>query len=327
MEFFQIQAMEPIPRQSVPTGDDWFYQIKWDGIRILTFFDGNSIKLRTKKGFKRTTEYPELNELTKEFGNTTWLLDGEIIVANQTDKSDHPKFITTNESCEEVGANFFHVLKRDRTKNPTQKLLKTFPVRYKVFDLLMIDNQWLVNEPFIKRRELLNKHFNNNKFLQIIRSYSDGLSLFNITSQQNHEGIVAKKSNSIYHPGKKHSEWFKIKHLKYLQAYLGGVIVKENQIKSLLLGQKSDLADYKLNYIGRASTGLTQKELNMLKDFAFKNRVSNSPFGNLSKVDLELADSKESVVFLSPQLKLQVKYTNWTPGGNLRHPVINGFII
>ncbi|OWZ84535.1 hypothetical protein [Natranaerobius trueperi] len=308
-----IQPMEPIKTDKLPTNEKWVYQIKWDGIRIITFYDGHKLYFHTKKGFQRSSQYPELSKLHKFVNNDKWVLDGEVIV--QTDEKE--------------GGDFYNILKRDRTKKPSKDLLKNLSIRYKIFDLLYLHDSWLTNQNWHERMTILSNLLTSNDLYHPVKYTAKGKELFEYTKEHNLEGVIAKNMFSKYVPGKDHNSWYKIKHSETINAVLGGVVMNGNNIKSLLLGKQKDNT---LLYIGRASTGLSQKELNELSKYARKNHITSSPFSdypnNRPYNELFSKGSKNSQIFyLPPKLTVKVKFSEWTSDYTLRHPVVLGFVV
>lgn len=137
--------MEPITTKTMVIGPQWTHQIKWDGIRGLTYFDscssnGESLRIFTKRGRERTGFYPELNQLENMIQGKNAILDGELVVLGDDSR---PTFQLS--------------LARDRVKS-LEKLpyyTRTYPVIYVIFDILYFNNQNLTQIPLDQRRELL----------------------------------------------------------------------------------------------------------------------------------------------------------------------------
>ena len=295
--------MEPVLKNEIKDSENRLFQVKWDGIRILTHFDKENIVLRTKSGKPRSNTYPELNEIRDTFEESSCVLDGEIITI---DEKGLP--------------NFFRLLKRDRTKNPNENLKNLLPVNYIIFDILELNGESLLSTPLEKRLNILKDVINETNRLKIIQSTLDGKKLFDFVLKKGLEGIVSKRKKGLYYPGKKHPTWHKIKNFKYISACVGGLIYRNKKPTSLVLGIKQKQTKDKLINIGRASTGLSEKDFDLLNQFS-KQLASSSPFSE--KIYLK---NNEEVIFLVPKLFVKVKFMEWTPNNTLRSPVIEGFI-
>ncbi|UMZ75337.1 hypothetical protein [Natranaerofaba carboxydovora] len=291
-------------KNEIKSSENRLFQVKWDGIRILTHFDKEKIVLRTKNGEPRNTTYPELSEIRDNFEENSCVLDGEVITIDESGLPD-----------------FFKVLKRDRTKNPKNNLVTLLPVNYIIFDILELNGESLLSTPLEKRLSILKNVINETNRLKIIQSTLDGKNLFDFVLKKGLEGVVSKEKKGLYYPGKKHPTWHKIKNFKHISAYVGGLIYRNKEPKSLILGIKHNKqANDKLIYIGRASTGLSEKDFDLLSRFK-KELSSSSPFSE--KIYLK---NNEEVAFLAPKLSVKVKFMGWTPDNTLRSPVIEGFI-
>ena len=130
------------------------------------------------------------------------------------------------------------------------------------------------------------------------------------------EGIVSKKINSKYYPGKNHNEWFKHKISRKILAAVCGVNWKNDSPYSLLLGI---LKENQWIYIGRVSSGLSQKDWQIIKEYAVKYKKEECPFNKT------VAWEKQQVTWLTPSLTCWVAFLEWTNDGVLRNPRIIGF--
>ena len=128
-----IEAMEPMPSETVPQGENWVAQVKWDGVRILTYFDGTHVELYNRKRWPRTLHYPELNLIRSYCSADSVILDGEVIALGADGKPD-----------------FHQVMKRDglRRMERVKQVAKSVPIHYMVFDILYLNGEWILHQPF-----------------------------------------------------------------------------------------------------------------------------------------------------------------------------------
>ncbi|NLI91427.1 MAG: ATP-dependent DNA ligase [Peptococcaceae bacterium] len=294
-----LQVMEPVLSGMVMEGDEWVHQIKWDGIRGITYIENGSLRLFTKSGRERTPFYPEVKDTLSLLHGHQAILDGELIVL---DENSRP--------------SFRFALTRDRLKNEGNLpvYLKKYPVHYIVFDILFHNGKDLRNFPLVERKFILNENLSKNARIGITDDFSNGPDLYNLMKERSFEGIVSKKKSSIYLEGKKHNLWFKTKFIKKILAVIGGLSWKSGLPNSLLLGIYTDA---KLSFIGNASLGLTQHDFSLLKDYSPAIQQKHSPFHNLQKA--------KDVTWLSPVLTCWVSFLEWTDQSSLRHPKILGF--
>ncbi|MFC4078041.1 non-homologous end-joining DNA ligase [Salinithrix halophila] len=303
MQIPTIRPMEPVSREDVFPSDEWLYQVKWDGVRMLAYLDDGHVRLINRKGRERTDRYPEMVTALSRLPCRSALLDGEIIAM----KGGRP--------------DFFEVLKRDLASNRKNidGLIQRVPVHYMVFDLLALKGATLLDQPLTDRQSLLEESVPQDPQgkIQLTDSFDDGPSLWKATQAKGLEGVVMKKRASVYHPGKKHPAWLKAKHFRNLTAVAVGVIPGPEGVHSLVLA----LADKEKGwrYIGRAGSGLSGEERQMLADWYPQISVKNPPVFNPP------SDPGKEIYWIHPALAVEVRYLEWTPHATLRSPTILGF--
>ncbi|GMQ59735.1 non-homologous end-joining DNA ligase [Vallitalea sediminicola] len=294
-----IKPMEPVLSTKIIEDDDFIHQIKWDGIRGITYIDGDNHKVFTKNGNERTDYYPELNEINQLFNGKSGIIDGEIIVLDDN-----------------LRPTFNYILNRERVRNQAKikYYANRYPIKYIVFDILFLDGKDLRSYSLEHRIDILNKSLNKSSIITITDSFDDGVMLYELMEQKNYEGIVSKNINSRYTAGKKHDMWFKTKTFKKMLTVIGGIQLDNGRIKSLLLGiyNEEDIV-----YIGNASLGLKESDFNLLKEYMGVISMDQSPFENINKA--------KNVIWVKPILTCWVSFLEWTNTNSLRHPKIIGF--
>ena len=301
-----IPPMEPISSKTIPVGKEWIYQIKWDGIRGLTYCQKNAdreqVRIFTKKRRERTLFYPELHGIKDMVTGDSAAFDGEMVVLEPDGK---PSFQLS--------------LVRERVGNPDSLPYYTrkYPVIYIIFDILYYQGRLLTNLPLKERQGVLFHCFQPSSNMIIAENYTEGLGLFDLMKKKGWEGIVSKKRDSLYLPAKNHGEWFKHKGLKKILAAVCGLEWKDNSLpKSLILGI---LQQNNWVFIGKASLGLTQDDWQQLMEYSLKHKNECSPFHDIGQW------KGKPVTWLVPSLTCWVRFLEWTNDGVLRHPVILGF--
>lgn len=294
-----LSVMEPISLPEPLIDPDFIYQVKWDGVRMLAAIDRGKITLINRRQHVRTAQYPELQELAHLVSAADAVLDGEVIVL----KDGKPSFPA--------------VLSRDNssTRQAIAHLSQLMPATYMVFDLLYLNGESLMSEPLVYRSAQLSRILHGDGVVNIVEDFRDGKALFEGTRVTGLEGIVAKNNQSNYQPGKKHRSWFKIKHQQSLYCLVGGYSTRNGMVNSLLLGIYQDS---KLLYIGKASTGLTGEQKQIITEQLRPITISVSPFNNLNS-------SSKNTTFVQPLLVVLVSFLEWTEQLSLRSPVIKGF--
>ncbi|MDD4627426.1 MAG: non-homologous end-joining DNA ligase [Syntrophomonas sp.] len=300
MEIFlrEIRSMDPINCEQAFDSDDFLYQVKWDGVRMLVAVAGEQVSLLNKRGNLRTGQYPELQNLPNLIRASTAVLDGEIVVLREGKPS------------------FPAVMQRDNCRNPMkiQHLSKTLAISYMVFDLLYLNGRDLRSASLLDRLSQLAEIFDNQGCLYLVESFSQGTTLFDSVQRAGLEGIVAKRKNSYYRPGKQHDDWFKIKCLRSQACLVGGYTLRGKQVNALLLGV---MRDGSLSFAGKAGNGLDTEQLQILSETLPRLEVKDSPF---------LEPTPAGSHYITPQLAVQVEYLEWTDSLHLRFPVIKSFM-
>ncbi len=292
--------MEPQPRREPFDSPFHYFQIKWDGVRMLAFVENKAVRLQNRRGLERTFQYPELQEIGKLLGSREAVLDGEVIV------------------LEGGKPSFPRVMQRDLCSR--EKMLgylrKAHPVTYCVFDLLFIDGVDLTPMPYSYRIEQLRCIFTgNNSAVYINENFRSGKDLFQQLARRGWEGVVAKDKSGRYVWGpKKSSVWLKIKIRRQQLCLVGGLSFSGGIPSALLLGV---YRDEDLTYIGKAGSGLSRKDLLELDHLAAGHAQGEPSFVNPPR--------GKDLVWLKPALTVLVEYAEWTDNLQLRAPVIKGF--
>ncbi len=293
-----IQPMEPILRDKVQENEGYIHQVKWDGIRGLTYLFDKQVRIFTKRGKERTAFYPEIHEISNLFEGKTAVMDGEIIVLDDGRPS------------------FSHILMRERVRSikrlPYYK--EKYPVLYVLFDIMFFNDKDIRSLPLYERQEILTNHISKSSSITLTDNFDDGDALFNLMKDKTFEGIVSKKIDSKYYAGKKHDSWYKTKIFNKLLTVVGGITWKDNFPNAMMVGIYQNEQCY---HIANVRIGLSQHDLYQLKNYTKELEQSVSPFVNLKK--------GESVSWFRPVMTCWVSFLEWTHSGSLRHPKLIGF--
>jgi bifunctional non-homologous end joining protein LigD len=290
-----------VSTDTIPTGPSWVGQVKWDGVRVLTYHTGQETKLYNRHCNERTAHYPELVDFWQGNSNS-FILDGEIIAL----KDGKPSFYT--------------VMKRDGITNLSQveKVKNTIPITYMIFDVLYWNGEWITQHPLLKRQEILQEIIKPNEQILLVDNVQDANILFEVIKKQELEGIVLKDLSSTYLINGKDSRWLKKKFYQDLIAVVGGVTLRGSIVNSLLLGLYDQYGN--LHYIGHAGTGkLTQNDWRNLTENIAHLIIPEMPF---AKPPTRL----KGAIWLKPKLTVKVQFTQWLEGHTLRQPSIQAFV-
>ncbi|HEX4344287.1 MAG TPA: DNA ligase D [Solirubrobacteraceae bacterium] len=296
----------PLPRE----GDDagWAYEIKWDGVRALAYSEPGRIRFESRNANDITAGYPELRPLNRALSSHSAILDGEIVAFEESDS--HPP----RPSFERLQTRM-HV----RGESAVRRLAKEVPVAYLIFDLLWLDGHPLLELTYAERRELLTDlalegpawrtpdHVVGNGPAVLAASLENGL-----------EGVVAKRLDSPYEPGRRSTAWLKVKNVRREDVVVGGWVPgsgrRRDRIGALLVGVEEDGG---LRYAGRVGTGFTDAELDRLAGVLEPRE--DSPFTVVGDTP-----PPRGCVFVQPTRVAEVEFTEWTGDGMLRHPSYKG---
>ncbi len=275
--------------------EDWLFEIKWDGYRAITEFYDGKVHLYSRRGITYNIKYAPITEALAHLSHNA-ILDGEIVVLDEEGHSDFQRL-------------------QNSANEPDEALY------YYVFDLLYFDSETLFEESLTKRKELLKELIDDLEHPHI--RYSDhvskqGTAFFEESKRNELEGIIAKKKESTYRPGKRSGNWLKIKTEMEQEAVIGGFTEPRGSRKyfgSLVLGVYED---NELCYAGQCGGGFSDKKLKKLRKKFDPLIIENSPFTD-KNIDLNTAPT-----WLQPVLICEVKFTEWTEGGAMRHPVFKG---
>lgn len=288
--------MMPVLVKEIIESPEYVYQVKWDGVRMLAYLSAGRVTLVNKNGHLRTGQYPELQELAFLLQVPSAILDGEVVVL----KGGKPSFPS--------------ILKRDLSSaSQAGRLMKLYPLHYMVFDIPFAGRD-LRNLTLTERQSILEKNLVTNDWVHTVENFTSGHSLFSAIKAQDMEGIVIKRSASLYIGGKKHRDWLKVKNRRIQYCVVGGYTLRGTMINALLLGvyHQEDLL-----YVGKVGTGLKQEEWNMLTRELPRMSIPHSPFVNKPPT--------QGYYFVHPRLTVKIEFAEWTESLTLRSPVIAGF--
>ena len=307
---------EPLPKTIAPMlatagsalpKDDgkWGYEFKWDGVRAVVFVEGGRARAQSRNLLDITASYPELAALGEALGARQLVLDGELVAFDAKGRSD---FGLLQQRMKLTGA-------------AVRRMMQEVPVVFLVFDVLHVDGHSTMTLPYRDRRELLESLQLSGPSWQVPPYFpGDGDAVLEASVTQGFEGVVAKRLDSVYQPGRRSDLWRKVKNISRQELVVGGWTRgegrREGELGSLLVGYHDDTG---LRYAGHVGTGFTDKTLRELKTALKPLRRKDSPF-----VDpVPTAYAKKST-YVEPELVAEVEFTEWTRDSKLRHPSFKG---
>jgi bifunctional non-homologous end joining protein LigD len=306
-----VQFIEPMKArlaESPPHGDDWIYEIKFDGFRALAFKNGDDVRLLSRNEKDFGEKFPDIADAVAALKIDDAILDGEIV------------------ALDVKGISSFQLLQAYELGE------KRPPLFYYVFDLLRLDGKDLKAQPLIGRKAQLEKILKKNSgIVRLSASLGENAGkLLKSVEKLGLEGLIGKRKDSIYEPGKRSGAWIKLKLHHEQEFVIGGFTNPEgsrHHFGALLLGFYEDK---KLRFCGKVGTGFDSKLLKMLYSQFEGIACDDCPFANLPEkrsgrfgAGITTAEMKRCH-WVEPQLVAQIKFSEWTRDEKLRQPVFLG---
>jgi bifunctional non-homologous end joining protein LigD len=283
---------------TLPAGPEWLFEVKWDGMRLLADVVDGRGRLLSRSGRDVTANFPELADLAGLAPDV--LLDGEVVLLD----GGIPSFAALGERM--------HGLVDPRAA-------RTRPVTYMVFDVLRLYGVPLLDRPFEERRGTLERlDLAAVPTLSLSPTYTDGPALLAATLQRGMEGVVAKRRDGRYQPGRRSPSWTTVTHRQTQACLVGGWQPERNsagRIGALLLGVPDTGG---LRYAGRVGSGLVgEAAQRVLRDRLVA--TARPPFAErVPRVDAVGAS------WCEPLTVVEIAHAGWTAGGRLLQPVLRG---
>ncbi|EXF25777.1 ATP-dependent DNA ligase [Nesterenkonia sp. AN1] len=288
-------------------GSGWVFEGKWDGYRaIAAVHDDGRVEIRSRNGKDFSKTFPELEELTDLVPPGT-VVDGEVVALNSGSRPD------------------FGLLQRRGKLTKAKEIEQTakqIPVHFMVFDVLHTAEQGdLAKKPYRERRELLEHLAKNGTHVQVPGDLGDSLEeAIEVSSELKLEGVVAKRKDSVYRPGRRSDDWVKLKHENHADVVIigwrqgkGG---RAKTFGSLLLGMEDEEGE--LHYAGRVGTGFSDVDLTDIRAQLEKITRKSPPVDDVPREDASDA------TWVTPKLSAEVRHSGLTRDNRLRHPTWRG---
>ncbi len=290
--------MKAATANSIPAGDGWATEIKWDGMRVMADIRNSSLELWSSNGRRVTSSFPELAKLADAIG-TDVTFDGEVVAFDE----DRP--------------SFGRLQRRIHVEKPATALLNDVPVALIVFDLLRLDGRSLLELDYLNRRRVLEDLLEPGSCWSV-PAYSIGGadSMLQVARDKELEGIVMKRTDSLYRPGSRSKSWLKIKVRRRQEFVVGGWLEGQGglagRLGSLVVGVWNGS---QFIVAGRVGSGLTDDERRRLEPMLTDR--TNPPFAEVPPMD-------KPAHWVEPTVVVEVEFAEWPTEGMLRHPTYRG---
>ncbi|HET7374527.1 MAG TPA: DNA ligase D [Gemmatimonadaceae bacterium] len=293
----------------LPRGKEWVFEPKYDGIRILAFASKGEVALVSRNGLDKTRQFPEVVEAVRSLhrrARRPFVLDGEVVAMH----GDDPARFQELQSRMHVG---------DREAIEQHRL--DSPAAFMAFDILLDGKTSLVTEPWRVRRKhlaaLLQPPGRSNA-LRLSDVDDDGAAMLRAARKHGWEGVIAKRADGPYEPGRRSRAWLKLKIEQRQEFVVGGWTEPRNSrehIGAILLGYYN--ADGGLVYAGHTGTGFTRASLLDMYRRLRRMERKRSPFTTTPRTN-------EAPHWTRPSIVVEIKFNEWTADGKLRQPVFVG---
>jgi bifunctional non-homologous end joining protein LigD len=299
-EFVEPMAAKLVSK--LPEGPDWIYEVKWDGYRVEAIKAGKDVRLISRNGKNLSPDFPGIVELVRMLNVKSAVLDGEVIAVDDEGKAS------------------FQNLQNRSSRNPGH-------IVYYAFDLLHLNGKNLRHTPLVQRKEMLHKLINGSGVMFSGNLEGDLAVIIEQVEALGLEGIMAKRATSIYESSQRSGAWCKLQLKRQQEFVIGGFIPEGNSLRSIAVGfYKGD----ELVFAGKVRGGFNKFNRGDLAEQLKKVACDACPFRTLpiskggrwgeglTKEDVE------EIQWVRPKLVAQIKFTEWTAGGQLRHAMYLG---
>jgi bifunctional non-homologous end joining protein LigD len=293
-----VRPMLATPGKLPPNDDGWGYEFKWDGVRAIGYVQSGQLRLFSRNDREVTLGYPELTGLPAMLGGVPAILDGELVAYHD----GVPNFNTIQE--------------RMHVRNPSAALVARVPVTYYLFDVLELGGHSTLSLPYTQRRDLLAELALEGDSVRTPPYFpGNGADILQASKDQRLEGVLAKRLDSGYLPGRRSPAWLKVKNTDHQEVVVGGWRAGQGRragmVGSLLLGVPEGPG---LRYIGHVGTGFTEAMLRDLTERVGRLGRRTSPFSTPIP-----AEHARGAYWVEPVLVGEVEYGQITLDGMLRH--------
>jgi bifunctional non-homologous end joining protein LigD len=278
---------------SLPSGDDWAFEIKWDGYRTIVHVADGSVRLQSTAGHDVTARWPEFERLAESVNASDAILDGELVV------------------FDDDGRLSFELVQNSGVGSRHQAVLQ-------LFDVLSVGGTDTVELAYEDRRRLLEQLVEpGGNWMIPAHRVGDGAALLEATRIQGLEGVIAKKLGSTYRPGRRTKDWVKVKNRRRVELTIGGFTAgdgnRSGTFGALLVGQPV-AGRHQLTFAGGVGTGFSHATLTMLSKRMSALRTDECPFDPPPPTAY-----RRGATWVEPVLIATVEIAEFTNEGLVRH--------
>ena len=283
--------------EKVPGGAEWLHEVKWDGYRVIATMRGGDIDLRSRNDKQLNDRFPTVvRALERALRTPDCVLDGEVVAVGQDGRAT---FSAMQQGKE--GTTYLYV----------------------VFDVLEVEGEPIIDLPLAERRARLRELVDWKRGgVQLSEAFDDGPALYKAAQEQRFEGVVSKRGDSRYEPGRRSRNWLKVKtqgrQELIVVGYTKGQGRRSGRFGALVLAVNEG---GQLRWVGNVGTGFDDAEIDRLLRRLEPLRIETSPLAEVPKMPRVRRDD---VVWVEPKLVAEIRFAEWTHDGRLRAPVYEG---
>ena len=287
----------------LPAGEEWIYEVKWDGYRVVALKQNDDVRLLSLKEKSLTADFPGVAQAVKTINAETAAIDGEVV------------------AIDAKGCPSFQALQNRASTG------RKWQIVYYAFDLLNLDGQDWTKKPLVQRKERLRELLESSDVRYNAELRGNVNAIVRTVKDAGLEGIVAKQKNSLYRAGTRVTSWLKFKIDKSQELVIGGYKPEVNSFQSILTGYHEGK---KLIFAGKVRQGFNPVARRRLLETMRPLLTDECPFDNLPTSRKShfgegiTAQEMKELCWLKPQLVAQISFTEWTDYGLLRHATFHG---
>jgi bifunctional non-homologous end joining protein LigD len=286
---------------TLPSGDEWSYEVKWDGYRAQGIKSGRGVLLASRNLKDITRQYPTIAAAVSRVRATTATIDGEIVAL---DADGRPSFQALHHWS-----------------------IEGLSLVYYAFDLLHVDGRDLTKRPLDERRAALREIVDRSGVLLSEPLPGTPAQIASAVRQLGLEGVVAKKRRSTYVAGRRSDAWIKVRFAHHQELVVGGYKPTASSFDSLLVGYHDGA---RLMCAGKVRNGFTPAVRAQLLEQLRALEISRCPFANLPTSYSShwgegiTAEEMTALRWVKPRVVVEVSFAEWTRDGSLRHAAFVG---
>jgi bifunctional non-homologous end joining protein LigD len=297
-----IQPMAARVVDTLPEGDDWMYEVKFDGYRALLMKDGKQIRIRSRNDKDLTHTYRSITAAGAKLKATRAVVDGEIVALAPNGR---PSF----QALQHRGAHPGHT------------------IVFYAFDLLHLDDQDLTTVPLERRRQRLPEVLDQSGVLLSIELPGTARQVIDAVTRLGLEGVIAKRRSSKYTPGDRNTSWVKLKLDRQQEFVIGGYRPGPSGIDAIVVGYYDG---GRLSFAAKVRAGFTPHVRREVFALLKRRQIAHCPFVDLPSGPTShwgggvTPEQMDEIQWVAPELVAQVRFVEWTAEGHLRHAAFLG---